>query len=84
MGKLKRVLLPRAITVVDEKGRMTIPHSLREALKMEGKTAVEVELYPDLKNPTALVIKKLVEASATPRLKSGACDGGGNVEEEKK
>lgn len=50
----------RDIVTVDPKGRLTLPKVLREAIGIKNeKTAVEVEVYPDLKNPKALVIKKL-------------------------
>jgi len=52
--------LPRDITTIDAKGRLTIPEYLRKAIGIKPeKTAVQIEVYPDLENPKALVLKKL-------------------------
>lgn len=58
--KKKKLLFSRDVTTIDDKGRLIIPKPLREAIGIKPeKTAVEIEVYPNLKEPKALVIKKL-------------------------
>lgn len=52
--------LPRDLVFMDEQGRLIIPKFIREALgiKTGEKTPLTVEIYPNMDNPKAIIIRK--------------------------
>lgn len=54
--------LPRQWVLMDDRGRLTVPGYMREALGLEvgkgGNAPVLIEVYPSLENCKALMLKK--------------------------
>lgn len=55
--------LPRKTVLMDDRGRITIPDYMREALKIDipkgGSFPIEVEVVPNLENSKGLTLRKL-------------------------